>query len=465
MNNEPRHDDGGETLVLARARRRAPVDTAEFIAHQDAMYDRLQRIAEVERQICALQAAQLEEIAGYVEDRLSYDERAGCFSGPGQHRGMVAEVAIARHVSVITAEALMADAYLLTTQNPNTLQALREGRLGLPAARAIATETALLDTPEQVLTADRLIAAEAVDVLPGKVRALAERRVASIDPEAAARRRRREKAERHVRLNHSGSGMSYLDAYLPAEQGVACIESLRQSALRARAGGEERSLGQVMSDTLVARLTGLQQGAVVPAHVNVVMTDKTLLGLDDSPAHLYGGGPLPAPVARDLATSETAWLRRIVTDPVDGSVSEIDARRRRFDGLARQLVILRDQHCQGIQCASPIRDVDHIIEHRKGGRTVPSNGQGLSKNCHVGRDDPRMTVGRDPDTAVVRWETATGLVHRNLPPPALGSGTGDTRQLQLRHFLLHPPDSGSEQRLLKLRVRHLHGHAGPEPPT
>lgn len=236
MNNEPRHDDGGETLVLARARRRAPVDTAEFIAHQDAMYDRLQRIAEVERQICALQAAQLEEIAGYVEDRLSYDERAGCFSGPGQHRGMVAEVAIARHVSVITAEALMADAYLLTTQNPNTLQALREGRLGLPAARAIATETALLDTPEQVLTADRLIAAEAVDVLPGKVRALAERRVASIDPEAAARRRRREKAERHVRLNHSGSGMSYLDAYLPAEQGVACIESLRQSALRARAG-------------------------------------------------------------------------------------------------------------------------------------------------------------------------------------------------------------------------------------
>lgn len=120
MNNEPRHDDGGETLVLARARRRASVDTAEFIAHQDAMYDRLQRIAEVERQICALQAAQLEEIAGYVEDRLSYDERTGCLSGPGQHRGMVAEVAIARHVSVITAEALMADAYLLTTQNPNT---------------------------------------------------------------------------------------------------------------------------------------------------------------------------------------------------------------------------------------------------------------------------------------------------------------------------------------------------------
>jgi len=378
---------------------------------------------------------------------------------------MVAEVAIARRVSIITAQAVMADAYLLTTQNPSTLQELRRGRLGLPAARAIANETALLDTPEQVLAADRLIAAEAVDVLPGKVRALAERRVASIDPEAAARRRRREKAERHVRLNHSGSGMSYLDAYLPAERGVACIESLRQAALRSRADGDERCLGQVMSDTLVARLTGLEQGAVVPAHVNVVMTDKTLLGLDDSPAHLYGGGPLPAEVARDLARGARSWLRRVVTDPVDGSVCEIDSRRRRFDGLARELVILRDQHCQGIQCASPIRDVDHILEYSKGGPTVASNGQGLSKSCHVGRDDVRMTVRRDRETAVVKWETPIGLVHRNLPPPALGSGAGDTSQLQMRHFLLHPPDSPGEQRLLKLLVRHLRGHAGPEPPT
>ncbi len=220
--------------------------------------------------------------------------------------------------------------------------------------------------------------------------------------------------------------MSYLDAYLPAEQGVACIESLRQAAQRSRAEGDERSLGQVMTDTLVARVTGVDQAAVVPAHVNLVMTDKTLLGLDDSPAHLYGGGSLPAHVARELATNGTAWVRSIRSDPVDGSVCEIDVRRRRFDGVVRELVTLRDQHCQGIQCASPIRDVVHILEHSKGGLTVASNGQGLSKNCHVGRGDTRMTVERDPDTAAVRWETAIGLVHRNLPPPALGSGTRQT---------------------------------------
>ncbi len=464
MSEDPQRDASAEP-VLERVRRRAPTDTAEFIAHQDAMYDRLQRIATLEREICALQAAQVEEIAGYVKDRLSYDERAGHPSGPAQHRGMVAEVAIARHVSVITAESLMADAYLLTTQNPSTLEALRRGRLGLPAARAIANETALLDTPEQVLRADRLIAEEAVDVLPGKVRALAERRVAAIDPEAAARRRQREKAERHVRLNHVGSGMSYLDAYLPAEQGVACIESLRKTALQSRAHGDERSLGQLMSDTLVARLTGVEEGAVVPAHINVVMTDKALLGLDDSPAHLYGGGPLPAPVARRLARSRTAWLRRILSDPVDGSVTAIDPRRRRFEGMVRELITLRDQHCQGIQCASPIRDIDHIIEHSKGGLTVPTNGQGMSENCHVGKDDPRLTVARDPDTEVVTWETATGLVYRNMPPPALGSGTGDPDQLQMRQFMLHPPNSGVEQRLLKILLAHLRGRAGPEPPA
>ncbi len=150
------------------------------------MYDRLQRVAGIERKICGLQADQLEEIAGYVKDRLSYDERAGLSSGPEQHRGMVAEVAIARHVSVMTAQAHMADAYLLTTQNPSTLAALRRGRLGLPAARAIANETTLLDSTEQVLAADRLIADEAVDVLPGKVRALAERRVAPSTPRQPA---------------------------------------------------------------------------------------------------------------------------------------------------------------------------------------------------------------------------------------------------------------------------------------
>lgn len=149
---------------------------------------------------------------------------------------MVAEVAMARHVSVITAESFLADAYLLATQHPSTMQAMRDGRLGLPAVRTIVNETVFLE-PDKVMEADRLIAEEAVDVLPGKVRAPAERRVACLDPTIAANRRREETAERHLRLNDVGAGMANLGAYLPAQQGVACIEAPRNAAVKARATG------------------------------------------------------------------------------------------------------------------------------------------------------------------------------------------------------------------------------------
>lgn len=49
-----------------------------------------------------------------------------------------------------------------------------------------------------------------------------------------------------------------------------------------------------MSDTLASRVTGLEDTDVMPIHVNLVMSDATLLSLDDSPAHLAGCGPLSA---------------------------------------------------------------------------------------------------------------------------------------------------------------------------
>ena len=427
-------------------------DCVEFVAHHDAMVHHLERIAELERQICALQAAQVEEISLFIDGRMTYAERTREPFGPEQHRGMVAEVAMARHVSVITAEALMSDAYLLATQHPATMEALRRGRLGLPAARAIVRETAHLE-PDKLPEADQLIAEEAADVLPGKVRALAERRVAQLDPTAVDRRREEAMGERHVRLTDVGAGMANLGAYVPAEQGVACIESLRSAAVKARAAGDKRSLGELMSDTLVSRVTGLADCDVPPVHVNLVMSDTTLLGLDDSPAHLTGCGPLPAPVARRLATNESSWLRRLLTDPIDGTVRAIDARRRRFDGDLRELAMLRDQHCQGILCASRIVDIDHILEYSRGGPTTIDNAQGLSKNCHIGRGDPRMRVHRDSATGVVTWRTPSGLIHRNLPPPALGAGTGSPSQVRLRRQLLHPPPSRAERALLSYLVQ------------
>jgi hypothetical protein len=168
--------------VAAPARLRDHAGLREHRAHQQAMAARLARIAKIERRVAALQAEQVHLTASFVADRIAFDDDHGFLSGPAQYRGMVAEVAIARNVSVTTAAAYMDDAYRLATAHPATMAALATGRIGLSAARAIVRETVVLNDPKAKALADQVIAEEAPDLLPGKVRPMAERVVAEVDP-------------------------------------------------------------------------------------------------------------------------------------------------------------------------------------------------------------------------------------------------------------------------------------------
>jgi hypothetical protein len=55
-------------------------------------------------------------------------------------------------------------------------------------------------------------------------------------------------------------------------------------------------------------------------HIEVLIPITTLLGMDDDPCELTGYGPIPATMARHIATNGT-W-RRLLTDPVNGTVLE-----------------------------------------------------------------------------------------------------------------------------------------------
>jgi Domain of unknown function (DUF222) len=424
----------------------------------DAALARLEQIRMTETEIRRLQARQIREIAGFIAERESIDRDLGVSSAPGQYRSMVAEVALSTGVSVITAQGLMSDAFSLVLSHPAVLGAVESGRLRLSAARAVVAETSHLEDESLLRMADQIIAEEAVDVLPGKVRQLAERRVIEIDPDAAARRSVRERADRHVRLVAAGSDMAYLDAYLPVEQAASCWRSLHDHAAARRASGDDRTISRLICDTLVERVTGATSADQLKTDICLVMSDTTLLRLDDKPAQLVGVGPVTAPVARDLATKGRAWLRRLFTDPVDASVTAIDSRRRLVDGSLRRAVLIADQHCRGIQCASPIRDIDHVYEHSRGGNTSFHNSQGLSKACHNTREHPFMKVTLDPDSRKTTWTTPTGLTHTSLPPPALGHGSLTRLQIQLRHWQTHPPESVIEQQLNRVLTSHArHG--------
>ena len=170
---------------------------------------------------------------------LDQDCRIG--SAPGSQRSMIAEVALAAGISVLSAQSLMSDVWELVTCNPHTLARLRTGQLQQTAARSIVNETAFLEDAALKALADEIIAAETVDVLPGKARALAERR--AIDPDAAARRADEERAERHVKTFPGVAGTAFLQAYLPAEQAAACYTTLHDHARARHAAGDPRPIG------------------------------------------------------------------------------------------------------------------------------------------------------------------------------------------------------------------------------
>ena len=130
--------------------------------------------------------------------------------------------------------------------------------------------------------------------------------------------------------------------------------SLRPAPDTLRAEGDARSRGQIMADALVERITGQVSAGDVPVEVSLVMTDRTMLGNDDTPAHVEDYGPIPAGLARQIVReADRAWLRRLFLAPDADSLVAMDSRRRRFDGELRRFLVLRDEVCRSPWCDAP----------------------------------------------------------------------------------------------------------------
>jgi hypothetical protein len=135
-------------------------------------------------------------------------------------------------------------------------------------------------------------------------------------------------------------------------------------------------------------------GLVLPAGVgvvvNVVMTDLALFGIADDPAQVFGLGPVPAGVGREMVAVARgrgeASLRRLYTDPGSGALVAMESKSRVFpDGLGRMLS-LRDGQCRFPYCDAPIRQLDHVHPHAVGGATGYVNGQGLCTRHNLVKD-------------------------------------------------------------------------------
>ena len=444
--------------------------------------ERVDRIAALERLRGAVAAAQARETTAFAVSQVAAQRAAGV-SAARRGRGIAEQIGFARGMSPAAAARQVTMAKEWSTDLPAVLSQLRAGRISEWAAQVVAQETR--EMPRYVR---RSIAADLAPDLPDmsvwETRAAARRLSYAADPVAVLGRARTARMDRRVGIRPAPDTMTVLSAVLPAEQGVAAWANLDRHARSLRATGDPRSIGQLMADTLVERVTGQATASAIPVEIGLTMSADSLLGHEQTPAELHGYGPMPADLALDLigqsatpsptseppptaATSQAAidgaatndaavavWVRRIFTDPVDDTVLHVDTRRRRFDGALARLIRYRDRVCQDPFCTAAVRHLDHVRPYRDGGPTSAANGAGLCERGSYAKDLPgwsRRVIGR-PDSGdrhqrqMIEVTTPTGHRYTSQPPPALGPGSN--RRDQERRRAIRRQDFRRRERLI-----------------
>ncbi len=384
------------------------------------------RMEELERVKSAAAAGQARCAALLDAKRRAADAAAGIPKAK-QGRGVASEIALARHDSPNRGNRHLGFAKALVDEMPHTLAALESGALSEWRATLIVRESAWLSIEDrQVLDAEMCADLTRLDGM-GDARIEAEAKTIAyrLDPQAIVDRAATAAEDRTVTIRPAPDCMTRVTVLVPVQQGVGVFAALKH---RADTTCDGRTRGQVMADTLVERVTGRPADVPEPVAVNLVMSDQTLLGDDDSAAVLEGYGPMPAAVARNLVRAAVgdkrsrATLRRLYRHPKSGALVAMESRSRLFPKALARFIGLRDQTCRTPYCDAPIRHHDHARPHAGGGPTSALNGLGLCERCNYVKESPGWSVTTHDENGVhtAEFVTPTAARYRSTAPPPPG---------------------------------------------
>jgi hypothetical protein len=384
---------------------------------------RIDRIGLLEKIKAAAAALQMAESVRFGQSQVQaqmaadvHPERIG--------RGIADQLGLACKISGFAAARRLEMARALWCELPETYRLLVGGKISEYVASLVVTETRHLDATTRRQVDARITDAGIARMGPRSAAACARSQAYQADPPAYVERGSTERKHRRVSLRPAPDTMSLLSGYLPAEQGVACLKSLRDHTDTVKAAGDPRCRDQIMADTLVERITGQTKATDVNVELQIVMPLDTLLDVHDhTPVELAGYGPLPADLACDLlATSKgRVWWRRLYAAPVGGPIVGGDPHRRHFHGHLRKLIMWRDRQCRDPFCEAPIRHIDHIQRYTDGGLTVYPNGRGECERGNYAREMPgwkveAVTSGLDGQRHTIKITTPTGHSYLSRAP-------------------------------------------------
>jgi Domain of unknown function (DUF222)/HNH endonuclease len=377
--------------------------------------------------VAVAQARHVVDVATFVHDSRKADVAGEIESGDAG-RSAITEVALALRVSRGSVERQYALGRTLIEDFPCLLEAFLAGEVTQAACWKVASGTEVLDSSQR-RAIDPDVTADALQMTPPQLERALRHRVIAIDPAGACRRAERARANKSVRPVMLPDGVATLANVLPAEDVLASWKALDDQARSMRADGDERSLRELTCDLFVERLTGTARTpkSRQPVEVGVVVAVASLLGYDSEPATMVGYGAIPSDLARRLASGDSVFARRLVCDPIDGSLLSMDTKRRRFDGPLRTFLKLADQTCRQPVCGGPVRELDHIQPYAEGGPTSGRNGESLCKPDHIVRYLKGWRLSQRPHPRggrpTVIWRTPSGRTYESRPPPVLGPGS------------------------------------------
>lgn len=303
-----------------------------------------------------------------------------------------AEVSVALRISSVTAQNRIAVARDLYFKLTHTRALLDQGICSYAQANAIARECQLLSIADSRLVESQALSRVATQN-PGQTRRSVRRAIARICPPEPAAELEREFARREVSMYSDGGVMATITAVLPAPDAIAVWNALTGCANRDVHESDTRTRAHRRADALTAwahrelaspdfpRMQGKKR-----LETQIVIGHDTLIGLNDEPGDIVGFGPIPAVLARRLASESQTW-RRLVTDPVTGYLLDYGTTTYTPPALLREYVIARDRTCQfpGCSQAGWRCDLDHSVPftaHDTGGPTSAANLVTLCRRHH-----------------------------------------------------------------------------------
>jgi hypothetical protein len=192
----------------------------------------------------------------------------------------------------------------------------------------------------------------------------------------------------------------------------------------AKLADETRTMPQLRADTLADILTGTGTGGGVTTNISLALTMPvlTVLGEDGGPAVLDGVGPIPIGMAKQLAGGDATSFVRVLTDPITGTVLNMEARTRRIPKAMRRFLRHRDKLCSFPGCNRPAMhsDLDHTTDTQYGGITANGNLAHLCRKHHTLKHKTNWKYVQPPaaePNARPKWTSPLGTTTDSDPPP------------------------------------------------